>query len=109
MTHLVGITIARIYCTHETREAYEMVWSGLWDTIARVTGQPMRFHFLHGQGLRGIVVDGCKAQVQGCGDDLVKRSLLSDSLITDKNPESIVQHFVKVCEVHWDRYEDRIS
>jgi hypothetical protein len=80
------------------------MWSGLWDTICRVTGQPVKFKFIHGTGLRAILVDGCKPQVDACGDDLLTRNWPEISGIHEKDPQVIVQYIVRTCTVHLDRY-----
>ncbi|KAL1717154.1 hypothetical protein EV715DRAFT_292556 [Schizophyllum commune] len=52
------VTVARIYCTHETREAFAKMWKCLWDTAERLTGERVKFHFfrraaaIHIPGLR---------------------------------------------------------
>jgi hypothetical protein len=76
----------------------------LWDTIERVTGQPVKFKFIHGTGLCAILVDGCKPQVDACGDDLVKQNQLEISGIHETDPQVIVQYIVGTCTVHLDRY-----
>lgn len=97
------MTVARIYCTHETREAFRRMWAGLWDTIETVTGKPVQFKFMDGMGLRAIVVDGCKAQVDACGDDLLIRNDPKKSGIDTDDPQVIVQHIIRTCVVHLDR------
>ena len=69
-----GLTIARIYGKLETREAYRRMWGLLWDTIGRTTGKPVSFSAFSGDGsgLRAILVDGNKEQVEACGDDLLE-------------------------------------
>ena len=96
-----GPTIARIYCTRKTRDAFCRMWSGLWNTIEKVTGQPVLFKFLHSSGLRAILVDDCKPQIDACSDDLLTRNPLSSGII-DEDPQEIVQYIVKSCSVHFD-------
>jgi hypothetical protein len=79
------------------------MWAGLWDTIARVTGKPVKFKFIHGTGLRAILVDGNKPQIDACGDDLVHRNDPKISGITETNPQIIVQYIIRTCTVHLDR------
>ncbi|EDR10659.1 uncharacterized protein LACBIDRAFT_325471 [Laccaria bicolor S238N-H82] len=54
----LGVTVAHIYCTHETWAAFLKMWSGLWDTIEKVTGKFVHFRFIDGTGLQAILVDG---------------------------------------------------
>lgn len=98
------MTIARLYCTHETREAFRRMWTGLWDTFEQVTGKKVLFKFIDGSGLRALVVDGCKPQVEACGDDLVQRNDPLISGIHTTDPQEIVQYIVRTCSVHLDRY-----
>lgn len=81
------------------------MWTALWDTIERVTGKPVQFKFIHGSGIRAIVMDGCKAQVEACGDDLVRRNKPEQSGIIEMDPQVIVQYIVRTCLIHLDRYE----
>jgi hypothetical protein len=99
----LGVTVARIYCTRETRLAFATMFRELWKLIEKVTGKPMRFKFLHGSGLKAILVDGDKRQVEGCGDDLVLRAQAADSLIKEDDPLKIVEYIVKTCDIHLER------
>lgn len=99
------LTVARIYCTRETRSAFEKMWTGFWDTVEAVTGKPVLFKFLNGSGLLVIGVDGCKPQVDGCGDALVKQMLKrKNPSVEERNPQIIVQHIVRTCFIHLERY-----
>ncbi|KAF6754024.1 hypothetical protein DFP72DRAFT_1126840 [Ephemerocybe angulata] len=100
------ITVARVYTTKETRAAFRAMWGALWDTVEKCTGRQVNFKPLDGYGLKAIVVDGDKQQVDGCGDDLVQRAALRDPtevLITERDPQIIVQYLVKTCSVHLER------
>ena len=66
---VLRVTVVRIYCTHETWAAFLQMWSGLWDTIEKVTGKFVHIRFIDGTGLHTILVDGYKPQVDACGDD----------------------------------------
>ena len=100
-----GITVARIYCTHETREAFELLWTKFWDTVEQVTGRPVQFKFMDGKGLLAILVNGCKAQADGCGDALLKQNAKrKNTRITETDPRIIVQYILRTCDIHLDRY-----
>ncbi|KAF9032434.1 hypothetical protein BJ165DRAFT_1568600 [Panaeolus papilionaceus] len=87
------LTVARIYSTRETRKAFEQMWAGFWSTVERVTGQPLKMKFIDGTGLRAILVDGCKVQVEGCGDALLKLiATRPHACIKETDPKIIVQH-----------------
>jgi hypothetical protein len=80
------------------------MWTGLWDTIERVTGNHVKFKFMDGTGLKAILVDGCKPQVDACGNDLVKQNRSEITGINTYDPQEIVQHIVRTCTIHLDRY-----
>lgn len=101
--YLTGICFARVYCTHETVEAFSFMWSALWDTIEVITGSPVKFKFIHGEGIKAICVDGSKPQMLGCGKDLIKRNDPSKSGINECDPLLIVSHIARTCFVHLDR------
>ncbi|KAJ8489244.1 hypothetical protein ONZ45_g13660 [Pleurotus djamor] len=107
----IGVCIARIYMTRETRLAFQTVWTSLWDTVELVTGKPVKFKFMHGEGIRTILVDGSKPQMNGAGDDLVQRNRSipeKKRLVHEDDPQAIVQHIFRVCLVHLDRDLDKL-
>lgn len=79
------------------------MWTRLWDTIERVTGKPVKFKFLHGTGLKAILVDGCKPQVDACSNDLVQRNKPEITGIHTNDPQEIVQSIIKTCDLHLER------
>ncbi|KAH9928873.1 uncharacterized protein B0H18DRAFT_1117695 [Fomitopsis serialis] len=97
------VTYARIYCTEETREAFDLMWTALWKTVKDVTGKAVKFKFMHGCGLLGIVVDGCKPQAEACGDVLLRLNNPAETNINDSDPQVIIQRILKTCMVHLDR------
>ncbi|KAF9044099.1 hypothetical protein BJ165DRAFT_1347476, partial [Panaeolus papilionaceus] len=104
------LTVARIYSTRETRKAFEQMWAGFWSTVERVTGQPLKMKFIDGTGLRAILVDGCKVQVEGCGDALLKLiATRPHACIKETDPKIIVQHIVRTCTVHLERKLDSLA
>jgi hypothetical protein len=80
------------------------MWTGLWDMIEQVTGNRVKFKFMDGTGLKAILVEGCKPQVDACGHDLVKRNRLEIMGINAYDPQEIVQHIVRTCTIHLDWY-----
>jgi hypothetical protein len=93
------------------------MWSGLWDTFEKVTKKAVQFYFIHGTGLKAILIDGCKPQVDACGDDLIERirryvrnhpDISQDPewmvIMNETDPQVIVQWIVRTCTVHLDRY-----
>ncbi|PPR05947.1 hypothetical protein CVT24_004653 [Panaeolus cyanescens] len=104
------ITVARLYCNKETRKAFEQMWTTFWRTVERVTKQPLKMKFIDGCGLRAILVDGCKPQVDACGDALVR--LVAErptALIKEADPQVIVQHIVRTCVIHLERKLDNLA
>lgn len=100
-----GLTVARIYCNKETRTAFEQMWTSFWATVERVTDRPLEFKFIDGTGLQAILVDGCKPQVDGCGDALVKLiSRRPHSLVRENDPQTVVQYILRTCVIHLERY-----
>ncbi|KAJ7719347.1 hypothetical protein DFH07DRAFT_761173, partial [Mycena maculata] len=96
-------TISRFYSKHEAYEVFKKMWTVLWDTIHRVTGVEVKFKFLHGEGLRTILVDGNKPQGNSLGADLVARNNPEISGITETDPKKMVTHILKTCTFHLDR------
>lgn len=76
------------------------MWEALWRAVENATGKPVKFKFLHGTGLRAIVVDGCKPQVDACGDVLVRLNDPKVSGIHEQDPQQIVWYVVRTCTVH---------
>ncbi|KAL1694681.1 hypothetical protein GGG16DRAFT_100370 [Schizophyllum commune] len=106
------VTVARIYCERETRVAFKRMWKYLWDTVERLTGERVKFHFLDGSGIKAIIVDGCKRQVEGLGDDLVERCLTSDNpdfAGKKQDPNDVVQYLLKTCITHFERKVDELA
>ena len=67
------------------------MWTALWKAIKEVTGKPVQFKFMHGSGLLGIVVDGCKPQAEACGDVLLRLNNPTATGIADTDPQVIIQ------------------
>lgn len=98
--------MARIYSNHETRVSFDLVWTAFFDTVSRLTGKRIKFKFMDGEGLAAIVVDGSKPQANGLGDALLKQLALRGEVhsIKESDPQVIVQHILKTCVVHLERY-----
>ncbi|KAJ7033971.1 hypothetical protein C8F04DRAFT_906737, partial [Mycena alexandri] len=96
-------TITRIYSKHKTYEVFAKMWPALWDTIERVTGVKVRFKFIHGEGLRAVLVDGNKPQANAFGADLVQRNEPYLSGIHETDPKTMVEFALRTCRLHVDR------
>ncbi|KAF9472149.1 hypothetical protein BDN70DRAFT_938396 [Pholiota conissans] len=105
------LTVARIYCNRETRKAFNLMWCGFWDTLERVTGRPIQFKFMDGKGLSTILVDGCKPQVDACGDSLLVQEAKrkGKSFVHETDPQVIVQYIVRTCDIHLERKLDDLA
>ncbi|KAH6915462.1 hypothetical protein BKA70DRAFT_1217374 [Coprinopsis sp. MPI-PUGE-AT-0042] len=78
-----------------------------WDSVKQVTGKPVQFKFLDGVGIKAILVNGCKAQVQGCSDNLLEHALKrSWPDLAGQTADDIVQYIVQTCVVHLDWFID---
>ncbi|KAJ7196031.1 hypothetical protein GGX14DRAFT_327140, partial [Mycena pura] len=96
-------TIARAYSKHETYEVFAKMWPALFNTIERVTGVEVKFKFIHGEGLRTVLVDGNKAQANALGADLVARNKPHLSGIYERNPKKILKYCLRTCTIHIQR------
>ncbi|KAJ7912720.1 hypothetical protein B0H13DRAFT_1488514, partial [Mycena leptocephala] len=94
------VTIARIYSKHETEEVFGRMWTALWDTIHRVTSVEVKFKYIHGEGLRAVLVDGNKPQANAFGADLVNRNKPHLSGIYETEPKRILSNILRTCTFH---------
>jgi hypothetical protein len=104
VAHVVlGVTIARIYAKHEKRTTFHKIWRGFFRMIKDITGKPLKIHFIHGEGLCLMLMDGSGTQVGGLGDQLIDICDIDGSLYRGKNPDEVVAHLVRLCLTHIDR------
>ncbi|KAJ6564996.1 hypothetical protein DFH09DRAFT_1363963 [Mycena vulgaris] len=96
-------TITRIYSTRETYEVFGKMWPALWDTIHRVTGVEVKFKFIHGGGLRTVLVDGNKPQANTFGADLIARNKPHLSAVHVTDPQAILPFILRTCVFHVNR------
>ncbi|KIJ34167.1 hypothetical protein M422DRAFT_263818 [Sphaerobolus stellatus SS14] len=103
------VPISHVYCNRESRQAYGMVWDGWFEAIKMVTGAELKIKAIHGEGSHTIfMVDGAAAQVQGLGDNLLRRNNPAISKIDTLIAEEIVQHLIRTCNVHCNRKLDSL-
>ncbi|KAJ7586636.1 hypothetical protein C8J56DRAFT_1085151 [Mycena floridula] len=108
-------TLARVFMSRETRKSFYLAFSGLWKTVKTLTGREVQFKFMHGTGLKSILVDGSKPQVNGCGDALWEIFEKLPNEHKDNlnqmgiNKENIVEFIVRLCLVHIDRDFDALA
>ena len=103
---LTGFTVARIYCNHKSRAAFSSVFDGFFTSVEKATGSPLRFKAFDPAGnILSIHLDMEAAQMQGLGDALLRINNPAVSGIDERNPEILVQHVLKACSIHFERYE----
>jgi hypothetical protein len=79
----------------------------IWDIIAQITGRPVKFKRIDGEGLVAILVDGNKPQINGFADDLRDRlNALPEShpARQDIDLDHLAEYFVRICNIHVKRY-----
>jgi hypothetical protein len=99
--------IARGYFTRQTRQAMRLGFRYIWDIIAQITGRPVKFKRIDGEGLVAILVDGNKPQINGFADDLRDRlNALPEShpARQDIDLDHLAEYFVRICNIHVKRY-----
>ncbi|RDX40612.1 hypothetical protein OH76DRAFT_1365979, partial [Lentinus brumalis] len=104
-------TMLRAYTTRETREAFSRLWDASFTAIARATGREVRFKMFtqDGSGLRAVLLDGCKEQIEALGEYLAKRNDPPISGIDTTDPQELVKYLGKLCHVHFDRNMDKLA
>ncbi|KZT20323.1 hypothetical protein NEOLEDRAFT_1151422 [Neolentinus lepideus HHB14362 ss-1] len=102
-------TLASLYCTRATREAFYLVWKEFFNTINKVTNKPFHLQTIHKTGsCKALIVDAEPAQVQALGDILLEMNDLNISGITSTDALFIAQYVIKTCSTHWDRNIDNL-
>jgi hypothetical protein len=59
------MTLLRVYTDQETTKGYQFLFSKAFDLVKELTQQQIMFHYLHGNGIKSIVVDMCPKQMAG--------------------------------------------
>ncbi|KIJ33118.1 hypothetical protein M422DRAFT_783248 [Sphaerobolus stellatus SS14] len=104
------MTVARIYCNRETRQAFCMIWCGWLNSLEKATGKRLKFKAIHGEGKLGtMLMDGSAPQIQGLGDMLLKENNPSVSGILTTDCNEIVQWVVRTCDWHFKHNLDALS
>lgn len=49
----------------ESPECYKLLFKRVFELVSEITGSSFQFHYLHGSGLKGIVLDMCGKQMTG--------------------------------------------
>ncbi|HEV7737432.1 MAG TPA: hypothetical protein VGO47_08705 [Chlamydiales bacterium] len=93
--------MARIYCDHETTEAFEQIWTAFFEVLEEVTGKPLKIKVLHGEGnFFAFLVDGDAGQAVGLSHSLMKMNNPQVSGISPEDPRNILPYVLKTCWTH---------
>ncbi|KAJ7829188.1 hypothetical protein B0H14DRAFT_3144055 [Mycena olivaceomarginata] len=98
--------IGRVWSNRATREAFVLVWNGIFEAIQTITGQSLNFKvFSKSSSLLGALGDSEGAQAQALGDVIILRRLnlkAVDSVAT-VDVDTILMFVWKTCLVHFKR------
>ncbi|KAJ7748352.1 hypothetical protein B0H16DRAFT_1888450 [Mycena metata] len=98
--------IGRVWTDRATREAFVLVWNGIFDAIQRITGKALNFQvFTRSSSLLGVIGDAEGAQAQGLGDVVILRGMNSSNVngVPTVTVDSILLFIWKTCLVHFKR------
>ncbi|KIJ45034.1 hypothetical protein M422DRAFT_251232 [Sphaerobolus stellatus SS14] len=104
------MTISRIYCNRETRQAFRLIWGGWLNALEKATGKRLKMKVIHKEGKLGtMLMDGSAPQIQGLGDVLIKENNPSVSGIHTMDAMRIVIPLVRTCDWHFKHNLDPLS
>ncbi|KAI2757724.1 hypothetical protein CBS147339_2395 [Penicillium roqueforti] len=61
------MTLFRVFTDQETTKAYHFIFGNVFNLVERCIGKKIKFHYLHGSGIRSIITDMCPKQMTGLG------------------------------------------
>ncbi|KAK6971576.1 hypothetical protein R3P38DRAFT_3336707 [Favolaschia claudopus] len=94
--------IARIWSNRATRDAFILVWKGIFEAIETITGKKLNFKaFSPTSNLLGAIGDSEGAQAQGLADVIILRQMNYDNPVM--HFDDILKLFWKTCLVHFTR------
>jgi hypothetical protein len=97
-----------VYCNCATNEGFEYVWEGFFKAVEKATGRKIQFKVFNETGnILCVILDMEVAQVQGLGAAIIRLKMNSsvNQTWTEVDPDILVQYLIKLCFVHWTRYE----
>jgi hypothetical protein len=98
-----------LFCDAKTTEAFTQLFTELFDTIARITGKPLKLApFFPDAKCRIVMLDGEVPQALGLGHFLVGYNDPELSGINSRNPIELLQHCLKTCSIHFQRYFNKL-
>ncbi|KAJ7825909.1 hypothetical protein B0H14DRAFT_2596247 [Mycena olivaceomarginata] len=102
-------TFASLFCDVKTTEAFTQLFTELFDTIARVTGKPLKLApFFPDAKCRIVMLDGEVPQALGLGHFLVGYNDPEISGINTRNPVELLGYCLKTCSIHFERHIDEL-
>ncbi|KAF7333760.1 hypothetical protein MVEN_02332700 [Mycena venus] len=98
--------IGRVWSNKATREAFVVVWNGIFEAIKSITGKSLNFKvFSEKSSLLGAIGDSEGAQAQGLGDVIILRQMNTPQVngVPTVTVVSILLFVWKTCLVHFKR------
>lgn len=108
------ITLLRVLFNREDADGYEMLFHEVYKVVSEVAGREMQFHYIHGRGIKSIVVDMDRGQMDGNSNCCPGccRLLTSSRPVglgrflqmldpQNRNPDENLQHIIIFCRVHF--------
>jgi hypothetical protein len=90
------LSYCRIYTNVNSAEGYHRLFTTLFDVIKQLTGNPVQFKHIHGNGWGCIIGDLDMGQMKGLG-------LALHDLDTTREWEEHLLNIFKSCHVHFQR------
>lgn len=59
------ITLLRVLIDKDSPASYKVLFQRVFKLVSDVCEEPTRFHYLHGIGIKSIVIDMCPKQMTG--------------------------------------------
>jgi hypothetical protein len=103
---VTGTVIGRVWSNRATREAFVLVWNGIFEAIQTITGQSLNFKvFSKSSSLLGALGDSEGAQAQALGDVIILRRLNLKAVdgVATVDVDTILMFVWKTCLVHFKR------
>ncbi|KAJ7777643.1 hypothetical protein DFH07DRAFT_766393 [Mycena maculata] len=98
--------IGRVWSNRATREAFVLVWNGIFEAIETITGKALNFKvFSKSSSLLGALGDSEGAQAQALGDVIILRRLNLPEVdgMATVDVDTILMFVWKTCLVHFIR------
>jgi hypothetical protein len=101
-----GTVIGRVWTDRATRDAFVLVWNGIFEAIESITGKAVNFKvFSKTSSLLGAIGDAEGAQAQGLGDVIILRGMNTSTVdgVATATVNAILLFIWKTCLVHFKR------